>query len=86
MEHRLTHVTELRKSITDEIFIALNFNKNGWQRKILWPLFWLPAHLFAQLATTVDANAEMFGVPEAARRLLPRFVKDIQGCRRRTHT
>jgi len=78
MEHRLRRVTELRKTITDEIFIALNFGKNGWQRKVLWPLFWLPAHLFAQLAATVDANAETFGVPEAARRLLPRFVKDIK--------
>jgi len=71
-------VSELRGYITDEIFAALNFHKNSWQRKVFWPLFWLPAHLFAQLAAKVDTDIERFGIPEVARSVLPRFVKDVQ--------
>jgi len=73
-------ITELRGYITDEIFAAFNFPLDGWQRRILWPLFWLPAHLFASLAAGVDENTAKMGIPEAARRLLPRFVKDIKVC------
>ncbi len=73
-------VPTLRSQITDEIFAAFNFPVNGWQRKVLWPLFWLPAHLFASLAAGMDDNMEKIGLPGVASQLLPRFVKDIQIC------
>jgi hypothetical protein len=80
MNGESARIALLRSYITDEIFAAFNFPVDGWQRKLLWPLFWLPAQLFAGLAAGVDENTEEMGIPEAARRLLPRFVKNIQVC------
>jgi hypothetical protein len=80
MDGGTARIPTLRSTITDEIFAAFNFPSDGWQRKFFWPLFWLPAHLFASLAAGVDENTEKWGIPEAARRLLPRFVKDIEIC------
>jgi Acyltransferase len=70
----------LTRAIIDEIVAAFNFPNQGWERRVLWPLFWLPAHLFARLAVGVDENTEKMGIPEAARRLLPRFVKNVKVC------
>jgi 1-acyl-sn-glycerol-3-phosphate acyltransferase len=72
------HVPVLRDTITDEIFIALGYPSDGWQRKLLWPLFWPPAHQFAKLAASVDHNTENYGVVEAARRLLARFTRSTE--------
>jgi len=47
-------------------------------RRLLWPVFWLPAQLFARLADGVEQNIDQFGLAEAARRLLPRFVDDVK--------
>ena len=80
MAGELARVPALRSTITDEIFAAFDFPADGWQRKFLWPIFWFPAHLFASLAAGVDENTAKMGIPEAAKRLLPRFVKEINVC------
>lgn len=68
----------LESHITDEIFAAFGFGIKSWPREFLWPVFWPPAHLFAHLATNVDQDVTQFGLAEAARRLLPRFVKSVE--------
>ena len=71
-------VSVLNSHITDEIFAAFGFEPHSWSRRYLWPVFWPPAQLFARLVAEVEQNAAQFGLAEAARRLLPRFVKDVE--------
>ena len=78
MDPQPISVPALRRTITDEIFIALGFPPDGWQRKLLWPIVWPPAHQFAKLAAGVDADIEKFGISQAAQRLLKRFVNGLE--------
>ena len=71
-------VPDLRSYITDETFIALGYPSNSWQRRILWPFAWPPAHQFAKLAAAVDDDVERHGVCSAANRLLARFVRSVE--------
>jgi len=57
----------------DEIFIALGFPVGSWQRRLLWPFFWLPADKFATLAVGIDKDIGLAGIRQAARQLLSRF-------------
>lgn len=74
----MTHLPDLRCYILDEIFAAFGFQDSSLLRRILTPLFWLPAQIFARLAASFELDVVQFGLPEAARRLLPRFVKEVQ--------
>lgn len=78
MNHSETRISVLNSYITDEIFAAFGFKIKGWPRRLLWPVFWLPAQLFARTADNVEQNIAKFGLAEAARRLLPRFVDDVK--------
>lgn len=71
-------ISVLNRHITDEIFDAFGCPAQSWLRRYLWPVFWPPAQLFAHLAADVEKNVAQFGLAEAARRLLPRFVKGVQ--------
>ncbi len=71
-------VSELRRHLLNEIFVALGFSIDSWPRRILWPVFWPPANLFARLVAGVDQDVEQFGAVDAARRLLGHFVKKVQ--------
>jgi hypothetical protein len=71
MKHNEDRIALLNNHITDEIFAAFGFETAGWQRRVLWPVFWLPAQLFAQLADGVEQNIAQFGLAEAAHRLRP---------------
>ena len=78
MSHSETRISVLNSHITDEIFAAFGFETSGWPRRLFWPVFWLPAQLFARLAVGVEQNIAQFGLAEAARQLLPRFVDDVK--------
>jgi hypothetical protein len=73
-------VKQLTGYLLDEIFFALGFRAAGWQRRSLWPLFWLPAHRFAKIAATFDEIVARAGFQEAARWLLPRFTVGAKAC------
>ncbi|MCZ7551337.1 MAG: hypothetical protein B6D39_11300 [Anaerolineae bacterium UTCFX2] len=66
------------QSAIEEIVAALGFARQGPARRLLSPLFWLPAHLLARLLAEVDEPARQSGLPGVARRLLPRFVSGVQ--------
>jgi hypothetical protein len=71
-------IPALTRQITDEVLAAFGLGSRGWLRRLLGPVFWPPAHLFARLAAEIEQNTAQHGLTEAARRLLPRFVKDVQ--------
>ncbi len=71
-------IPRLRKEIIDEIVAAFGFAKSGPARRLLGPLFWLPANLFAHLMANVDHIAAQNGLANAAEKLLARFVDDVK--------
>jgi hypothetical protein len=71
-------IPALTHQITDEVFAAFGLRSESQLRWLLRPVFWPPAHLFARLASEIEQNTAHYGLTEAARRLLPRFVKDVQ--------
>jgi hypothetical protein len=68
----------LHEKITDEIIAAFGFSKKGWARRMLAPLFWLPANHFAQLVSDIDAVAAESGLPAATKVMLSKFIDNIQ--------
>jgi hypothetical protein len=71
-------ISALTSQITDELFAAFGLGAKSWPCRLFWPVFWPPAHLFARLTAEIEQNTAQFGLTEAARRLLPLFVKDVQ--------
>lgn len=78
MDTDALQISILNSHITDEIFAAFGFETTSLARKLLWPLFWPPAELFARIIGDVEQNVAQFGMAEAARRLLPRFVDGVE--------
>jgi hypothetical protein len=68
----------VRGQILDEVFVAFGSEPQGWPRKWLWPPFWPAAYTFGKILESINSNVERLGVQEAARLLLPRFVKGYQ--------
>ncbi len=60
-----------REKIVDEIFYALGLSQSGLLRRLLGPLFRLPAHRLAQIAASADSEARISGITGSARRILP---------------
>lgn len=73
-------ISTLTSQITDEVFAAFGLESKAWLRRLLGPVFRPPARLFARLAAEIEQNTAQFGLTEAARRLLPRFVNDVRVC------
>ena len=71
-------LTNLRKKIINEIFLALGTSDRGLARKLTSPIFWLPANRFARLVAEIDrvVGAEDLNAGLAA--LLRRFVTHIE--------
>jgi hypothetical protein len=71
-------IPELRSKITDEIVAAFGISKRGWGRRLLGPLFWLPANHFAHLLAHIDALTDKEGLPAAAKVMLSHFIDEIR--------
>lgn len=56
----------------------MGFSATGWQRRWLWPIFWLPAHLFASFAADFDRRVAAEGLVATASHYLPRFVEGVE--------
>ena len=78
MDQPAAIVSDLTTRIIDEILAAFNLRKESRLSRLLAPCFWLPARRFARIAEQVDADVRRYGLPEAARRLLPAFVDGLQ--------
>jgi 1-acyl-sn-glycerol-3-phosphate acyltransferase len=68
---------ELRRALSLEILDAIGVSSTGPLRALLSPLVWPPAHLFARLAAEFDRRVAQWGLMEAVRWVLPRFVEDV---------
>ena len=71
-------VGTLRSYLTDEIVNAIGLSRRGRLRSLIEPLFWAPAQRFAELAASFDRRVSQTGFCEAARWVLPRFVKNVE--------
>jgi hypothetical protein len=66
-----------REKITDEICKALGFSPAGVMRRLLGPLFRLPAGRFARIAVRVDNEVEFSGLSGGARLILPDLSLEV---------
>jgi len=64
------HVAVYREKITDEICKALGFSPTGVMRRLLGPLFRLPANRFGRIAACVDNEVGSSGLSGGASRIL----------------
>ena len=71
-------VVALRNYITDEIFKAIGWSPGGRLRELLEPVFRLPTQRFAEIAASFDQRVGQSGFCEAARWVLPCFVKEVE--------
>ena len=70
-------VTRLRRTITQEIYLAAGLARQRWARLALAPLFFLPAQRFARRAARFDADLVRTGFSTAARTLLGGLVERV---------
>jgi hypothetical protein len=75
---KFTEVDSLTQYITDEIFRLFKLSRDSWERRVLGPLFKLPAHRFARVAATFDQYVADYGFREAALRILPVFAQAFE--------
>ncbi len=71
-------VSDLRQKLLDEVFKAFGMVGKHLARPLLTPLVAPAAQRFAELAARFDEDVAAHGFGEAARRLLPHFVRGIQ--------
>lgn len=68
-----TRVALLQARITDEIFFALGLGREGWPRRVLGPLFGLPARRFALIAARFEEQVAQAGLRAGAFQLMADF-------------
>lgn len=65
------NVAIYREKIIDEICYALGVGRTGFRRRLLGPLFRLPAGRFGRIASRADNEVRSSGISGGARRILP---------------
>jgi hypothetical protein len=70
-------LNDLKKNLLDEIYKALELGSSHPLRPLFEPLFAPATQRFAELAAGFDRDVKNHGFSEAARRLLPRFTREI---------
>jgi hypothetical protein len=71
-------VDEYRRTITDEVFIALGVQKTSWIRRGFGWLVYPPAQRFAKISAGFDQQIAEGGFASAARWILPGFVHSYE--------
>jgi len=69
-------INSMTHAIIREIVVAMGLPPEGWQRRLLEPLFWRPAHRFTTLFTEFNDRVAAHGLSAGARWLQQFFVKD----------
>jgi hypothetical protein len=78
MTQEPNQIEELSTNIIDDLFRSIGFSATSLPRRLFGPLLWPPALRAAKLAATFDEYVAQSGICEAARWILPRFVKDVE--------
>lgn len=68
---------ELTQELLDELFKALGLSRDGWLANAFSPLFWKPLYRFSAIASRFDQIVTENGFQEAAKWILPNFVKEV---------
>lgn len=71
-------VSDLRRALTDEVLHYFRWPKQGWRRRLLDALLWLPTARFVNLAADFDRRVAGQGFCEAARSILPHLIRCFQ--------
>jgi hypothetical protein len=69
---------QLRETIVDQSFKAMGLSDSGLARRLLRPVFRLPAGRFSQLAAGFDRSVADVGLCETSRRYLPSFIEKAE--------
>jgi hypothetical protein len=69
-------INAMTRAIVREIVVAMGLPPEGWQRRLLEPLFWRPAHRFTRLFTEFNDLTAVHGLSAGARWLQQFFVRD----------
>jgi 1-acyl-sn-glycerol-3-phosphate acyltransferase len=69
-------ISDLRRSLTDDLMRLLGIPKGGIPRLILNPFLWPPATIFSRLADRFDRTVEQSGLREACHWALSMFAQD----------
>jgi hypothetical protein len=74
-------VTQLREQAISEALRFLNLSRDTWSGKIIGGALSSPATRLAEIASNFDSLVAGFGLHEASRRILDRFVRyfDVEG-------
>lgn len=72
-----SRVDDLTEELIKELFMALGFSPDGWVRNTFSPLVRKPFHRFSTIASRFDQIIVEQDFREAARWILPNFVKDV---------
>ena len=73
-----TDIKTLKRLLMDEIFKALGWPERSFARTILEPVLSTATRRFAELGAAFDRYAAEHGFCEAARWVLPRFIKGLE--------
>jgi hypothetical protein len=73
-------IDAMTRAIVREIVVAMGLPPEGWQRGLLEPFFWQPAHRFTTLFTEFNDRVALYGLSAGARWLQQFFVKDCLVC------
>jgi hypothetical protein len=71
-------ISDLRRSLTDDLMRLLGLPKDGISRHVLNPFLWPPATIFSKLADHFDHMVEQFGLSEACQWALSKFAQDAE--------
>ena len=71
-------IIDLSQKLLDEIFLALGLSRSRKLRWLLEPLFSPATRRFATLASTFDQEVATIGFIEAARHILPWFIRSVR--------
>lgn len=71
-------IQTLQRMLSLEVTKAIGLSPRSLWSKLLAPLYWYPTQRFAELGVKFDEVVARCGFTEAARWVLPQFVKDIQ--------
>lgn len=73
-----TEVHTLKRLLDNEVIKALALPQDGWLRRVIDPLYAKATYTLAELGVRFNRHTARHGLPEAARRILPRFVAGFQ--------
>jgi len=75
--NKISHIHHLTEELIGELFQALGINPRCWPAKIFTPVVWKPMHRFSSISSRFDTITAERGFKEAARWILPNFVKEV---------